>query len=139
MVLRSKNCFLLLSPKTSASCFRNPNNRISFPAPSILFPLPILGLTWELQLTWEHWPRSQWLHILKLPANPKCSHAKATEHGRCKNNKKNTSISLSRVKTVPFLSISSISERIKAGGSGLEKITKVGDTHKEAPMCIIAR
>lgn len=90
---------------------------------SFLFPFPILYFTWQLNLncefslTWECWPWNQQLDLFQLPYNSKCSHVKASvAHGRFQ---RKAGTLLSRVKTVPLLSISSIPEKIKAGDPGL--------------------
>lgn len=112
---RNKNHFLPFPLKFLPVLSGNPNIRISSSIPYLLwFPFPIICLTWE------HWPWGQWLDLLQLPSNSQCSRVKVTAHGRCK---RNTGTLLSRVKTTIF-EHQHHPERIKAGGSGRQKIWK---------------
>lgn len=117
LVRRSKNNFLPFSLKwlPVLSGIQTTRFHSLYPVSFFLFPFPVLYLTWEC------WPWSQWLDLWQLPSNSKRSHVKATAHSRCAGN---AGTLPSSAKAVPFLSISTTPEWIRARGSGLKKIGK---------------
>lgn len=98
-----------------------------------VFLSPIIHLIWQLYLTWEHWPKSQWLNLLQLPFNSKCSHIKVAAHNRCK---RNAATLVSRGKSAIFEHHHHPRED-KGWGFWPAENMKVEQKNKEMPTCVV--